>query len=527
MFDADKKMLSVITNDPDIKSLSHFEDWVSANFRDEPEEFAVGDEGDIRVIDRRIREGQASKLNSGSDSLRNNYNEYDDVYEVYNSDRIGYRTYDKMDKDPMISLGKYVLTGLVSNLKYTIKSPDDKIREVVNFLYKPHHNDLIRNMIRGGLKYGFTFGEKVWQRTNVTVYKKKNSEHTQIYKGRVATLRKVKWLDPRNNFEFYKNQNDELEKVKQQQSGKFEKVEVDRKKLVWYIQDREFSSIFGSSRYKNAYLSWYDSMTSTQWLKRQLRRSGSPHLEGRYPDGEFKVDSQGRKVPANRLMKKYAKALTSTGSVSLPSTKDEEGDYLWRLEYKEPKNTTIDPQLSYLEMLDRRKLQSLGILDSILMAGANFSEVDAKVDLMMLIIEDLVDQIQQVIKMDVIDYLAAYNFGDEAAEMVDFEISKSNLGLRKILKEVATQSIRVLGSRSDVTPKVFPNMEDVLDQLSIPTDKWEEVTEEVEQEMDDQMPDFEGRKAKEERDNDPEDNQNGPDDRDRDRQSKRDSSVDA
>lgn len=532
-----KRFYQAALVDKDIDNLENFMNYVDVNYGDLEEDdelgrpsmsdftgdmslYGVGDSGDLRT--QRIRGGMKSKLVSGSDRLRNSPEEGARDYEVYNEDRIPFRIYDKMDRDPVIAIGKYFLSALVSILKPKVSHPDEKVEEVVAQLYRDHHNSIVRNSVRTALKYGYAFGEKVWQREDVVVMKDRNDEQTQIFSGRVASLKKIKFLDPSNHFEFWKDKDDELSKIVQQQAHR--RVTVKRNKIYWFIMDREFSSIFGTSRYKNIYLDWYQATIDHQYMVRQLQRSGSPHLEGRYPRGTD-VMPNGQQIPRKNIMMKYAKALTSTGSVNFPNDRDESGNYLWTLEYKEPKNTSIQPHLDFQKFSSQRKLMGLGILSAILLDGGNFSEVDAKVDLMVLMIEDVVDQIEMTIKKDIIEYLTAYNFGPVEAKKVGFKIERSALGLRKILKEIAIQTQRVIASDKNASHRVLPDLGKLYENLGVPYAAIDKVVEEVED--NDQGGDGEDPMKVQERNEKSNDEHRvkDEDDRERGRRSERDDAV--
>lgn len=530
MFHVDfRKAIEFASKDPAIKDLASFEKYLSFNAKDtnfsdvRPEDagvkkfsskqFSVGDNGDIRGATS--RPGFGSDLSNTRERLRNRPDEFDKDYEVYNTDKIPLSTYRKMSIDPMIRLGTNLLVGLISGLKYSITHPDPKIEAVVDNLYKPHHNTAVRNMLTAGLRNGFAFGEKVWMRDNVRVSKSVAGENKVVYSGKVAALKKVKWLDPEQNFEFYKDKTDEVSRVKQYQSGGI--VEVKRSKLAWFILDREFSSIFGKSRYKSGYSDWYYSKMAFQYMLKHLEKSGSPHLEVRYPLGVNELD--GVMVENDQIAQRMAYSLLSHGSVIMPSTIDEKGNYTWSLEYKEPNNTSLNAYKEFIEMSDRRKLQAEGIPDAILVGDSNFSEADAKIDLLMVMVEDLVDQVQETLKCDIVDQLATYNFGPQALHDLEFRVERSGLGQKKILKEIMINMLRIGSSIDGRHLAMVPDLERGLKDLNVPVTTFDKALMESEEILPEGQTPLDKSKRQDQQ-NDPSQSRVNKTERDRERDSK-------
>ncbi|MBF84955.1 MAG: hypothetical protein CL489_10890 [Acidobacteria bacterium] len=525
------RVLKLAMEDPDISDFSSFESYVSKNSDLKPltksktdknnfKSFSVGDEGDIRG--QTVRPGFGSSLVNGRDKLRNRVHELENEFEVYNTDNIPLSTYQKMSVDPMIRLATNLIVGLISGLKFTIAHPDEKVQAVVNDIYKIHHNSTVRNMLTSGLKYGFSFGEKVWQREEITSTSEAKGEKNVVYSGKVASLKKVKWLDPRQNFEFYVNKSDEISKVVQVQNST--RVAVKRDKIVWFILDREFSSVFGKSRYKSAYIDWYYSKIARQYMLKHLEKTGSPHLEVRYPLGENLLD--GQMVSNDQIAQRMAQSLLVHGSVMVPSEVDETSkEPRWSLEYKEPKNTSLDAYMDYLQLADRRKVQAHGIPDSILVGDSNFSETDAKTDLLLIMAEDLVDQLEESIKTDLIDVIAAYNFGPKIINDLVFTIDRSGLGRRKAIKEFMTAMLRVGTAMKGRKMTFWPDIRKGFKDLGIPTTTFDElfVEDELETKRQEDL-----MKAKEKQDagNDKDRNRPGGDNRSRTRDAKDDSATD-
>ena len=394
-------------------------------------------------------------------------------HEVYHSDSIPLSTYKKMSSDPILALGTLLMVGMSSSLKYSIKSlKGDKDKEkVIQYLYQRHHNTIIRNFVRVGMRNGWSFGEKIWQREDISLEEPTEKGTRKLFSGKATGLKMVKFLDPEGYFSYYKDINDNLTKVEQWQAKG--KVSVKRNKLVWFALDREYSNIFGVSRFKKAYQSWFFEKINNQYMLLSLQKNGSPHVEVRYPLGHQLID--GKPVSNDIIAKEMAKAVVSGGGVIIPSTMNEKGNtFQWSVEYKEAKNNGVQHFLDALKQHDKKKAQALGIPDAVILSDNNFSETDAQADLLLVIAEDLLDQCQEVIQTDIIDYLVSYNYGPNEVHDTVFKIERAGLGRRKMLKEIIKDMLRQT-SANGYKLNTLPDLKKALDEMGIPHTEFEEI----------------------------------------------------
>ena len=402
------------------------------------------------------------------DKLRNYPNEVLDVFEVYNRDTIPLQTYQKMGRDPVLSLAIFVTTGVASALQWSISHHDEDVAKVLKVLYEPHHDAVVRNIIRTGLKFGFAFAEKVWERKEIEIYEDgDDGEKELLYDGMVVGFKKIKFIDPSNSLDYYMNQSDELVYVEQNANNfrtASSKVRVKRDKLFWFTCDEEFSNIFGNSRFKNVYPNWFYDKVVYQLMVKHIDQVGSPKIEARYPE-TAKVQVGNKVVSPDIVAKGMVRSYNAHGAFVAPSTRDEAGNYIWTIEYKQPQNSSLEVYKEYFDHSDKRKLMSLGFPPSTLLES-NYSDSDAKNDVFMLTFEDLVNQIEEAIERDLIRALASYNFGPKVADHVTFKIDRGSLGRQKSLKEVFLKGVSLLTSMPD-KPSVVPDLRSIGAELGI------------------------------------------------------------
>lgn len=406
-----------------------------------------------------------------NEKLRNEPNEHRE-YEDFNPDAIPLKTYKKISLDPQIALGMFLLKGWIGGLKYSVESSDPQIQAVVSYALDKIWSELIRNSL-DALIYGFQFAEKVWQREYVELDDFLTDEEKKtIFSGKIVTYKKIKFLDPDQNFKYYKDTNDELYRIVQRQRAT--EVSVKRDKLFWFALDKKHSGIFGTSRLKSVYEVWYYTKLNYQYLLKDNEKRGAPHLEVRYPMGATLVD--GQLMGNDELAVRLVEMLQSQGAVMLPSEETEKGNPKWSLKYADNKQTGDDsPFLKFIEFSDRKKLQAIGIPDSVLVSGSNFSMADAGGDMLVVIIEDIVSQLEDVIQKDIVEPLVEYNWGPKYISKVRLSIDKSGLGRRRLFKEILVNMMRIAASMPGDKPKAMPDIARMCEDMGIPVSVYNKI----------------------------------------------------
>lgn len=402
----------------------------------------------------------------------------DEEDEVYRADSIDLDTYQKMSVDAQIAFGTYLFKGWIASLPYTIECPDEHLRNIIDYIVGRVYKSVIRNIVTTGFKFGFSFGEKIWNRESVILTEPNDRGETEIiYEGIVTSLEKIKFLDPRHSFSFFVDSSDEISRVEQVQireDGRHD-VSVGRKKLLWFALDKEFSNVFGRARYKNIYPEWYYSKINNQLQINDLQKRGSPHIEVRYPRGKSQVD--GEMVKNRVVAMKIAEEMMSEGVAAFPSEAHENGDSKWSLKYADTQrgSNSDSPFLEYLRYQDQRKMKGMGIPPAIAESDSNFSNVDASGDMLAVIIEDVVDQIETVIEDDVVNPAIENNFGPRKKSLVNFKVEKSALGRRGLMKEILKTMLRTGSDMKGQTLKSWPNVVSILRDLGISQSSFQDV----------------------------------------------------
>jgi hypothetical protein len=392
-------------------------------------------------------------------------------HEAFMIDSIPMSTYRQMSFDPQIILGLFLLKGWVGSLKYNIHCSDPEKKAVVKYALDGVWKSLVRNLV-DSVVFGFQFGEKVWERDQVELQHPDDPQDGEyVFKGHILKYKKIKFLDPMKEFKFYKDNTDEITKVVQRK--RTGEVTIPREKLVWFALDSRFSEIFGTSRLKAVYMTWYYAQITNQLLLRDNEQRGAPHLEVRFPTGDTIID--GERIPNHIVAARYAQSIKSTGVLILPSSTDDKGNKKWTAEYADNKqNSDNSPFMNYIKYADNRKMSAIGVPAAVL-GDATYGQADAQSDLLLVIIEDIVSQIEEVIQKDVVRQLVEFNWGPKEVPKVKLTIDRSSLGRKKLFKEVLIHVMRIASTREGFDPKNLPSIIGLCEDLDIPVSRFEDM----------------------------------------------------
>lgn len=477
----ENKYLQYILKDPDVK-LNEFESYYKRNFNQVKHVTGQRSDGEATVFSISDPRRYASRIRGASsrpgfsstlenERFRNEPNQ-EGEYEAINPDAIPLSTYKKISLDPQIALGMFLLKGWIGGLKYQINSSDPEIKAVLKYALDRIWAELIRNSL-DALIYGFQFAEKVWQREDVELDDfLEDGEDKTIFSGKVVTYRKIKFLDPDQNFKYFKDKNDEISRVVQRQRRG--EVSVKRDKLFWFALDKRHSGIFGTSRLKSVYEVWYYTKLNYQYLLRDNERRGAPHLEVRYPMGATLVD--GVMMPNDELAVELVEMLQGQGAVMMPSEETDNGNPKWDIKYADNRQNGDDsPFLKFIEFSDRKKLQAIGIPDSVLSSDSSFGMADAGGDMLVVIIEDIVTQLEDVIQKEIVEPLIEYNWGPKMLGKARITIDKSGLGRRRLFKEIFVNMMRIAASMPGDKPKVLPDLARMGEEMGVPVSVYNQI----------------------------------------------------
>tara|TARA_Y100000034_G_scaffold130321_2_gene188471 strand:+ start:5159 stop:6817 length:1659 start_codon:yes stop_codon:yes gene_type:complete len=501
----DVRLKEVASADPTIKNISHFMEFserFSESFEDETEavqftalgrspspfsdrddrgldnlKFSTGTSSDVRKnVSTRPAQLERKRSQLKNRPTRSQRGPLGD--EVFFSDRIPLFTYRRIANDTAVAMATDLLVGLITSLKYSIKLSDPKKTDVVKAIYDRHHSALVSEMVRKGRQNGFCFGQKIWSRRTLELFERKDGKEKSKFRGSIIDLDRVKMINPESNLHFYLDKYEDLAYIEQHQAEKG-RVKVTRQQLFWFVHQPEYSNIFGTSAFKKIYPFWHYYKIGFQYAIRHLEKVGSPHLEGRFPQGSTKVGKgkSQRRVPNKEVILMMAEAVKSTGGVAMPSDRYEDGSFMWSLEYKYPDKNSAANYIEFLSYLDGKKMQGIGVPGAIVSqdSGSNYSDTDARVQILMIIVESLISMIEGTIKREILDYIVMYNFGNKYVDDLIFRMDRGALGRRKLLKELLLQYLKIAENQEGFVLNSFIDFDALLEDFGAPAAARDEV----------------------------------------------------
>lgn len=466
-FDYDK-MLVYASKDPDIADIKNLEAFVRDQVKEYPDlkQWEPSKKYSVEFQQDKIP-GSSARPGFRTDLVNENFTNKpteDGEYEEFNPDSISISVYKKMLRDPVIRLTMFILKGWISGLKFRIRSNDPRIEAVTKYVLKRIWKRLIRDML-DAVAFGFMFGEKVFQREQVQLTQNVDGgEEETVFNGKIVSLRKIKFLDPDQNFKFFKTKNDEISRIEQRQRSKV--VSVDKSKIFWFALDGHFSGIFGSSRFKNSYEDWYHDRINKQMMLRHTERCGSPPLKIRHPEGT--INDNGTIKGKDEVAVTMGKSYLNQGVVILPSEVDDKGNFMWDVGFDEVENSSNKAFIEVSEQLNANKVRGVGIPSGVVFGKSTFDAAESQSEIMLVVVEDIVDQIEETIQKELVDQLVEINFGPAYVGTTKIEIDKSALGRRKLFKDILVNTLRVAGSQFEYRPNMFPDLVGLGEELGIP-----------------------------------------------------------
>lgn len=265
---------------------------------------------------------------------------------VYNFDDININTYRRMRLDPQISACLNVIKFTMQRIDWYVEG-DKKAKVVVEDSINNVWNQLIRATAKG-LWAGYSPNTKVFT----------------LNSGRIV-LKKIRDLDPdscRVKLDLKGNFNGFTQTL-----GSF-KEDISPEYGFWYANQMEDGDLYGNSMIKPAYKPWYFAELIHLFANRYYERFGEPVVMGRAPAGNTVEDSSGNKKDASREIQNTVNGLRNHSSVTLPSDRDDNGNFIYDISYLESQMRGVDFDV-YMKRLDLEKARAIFVPDLLLGSG--------------------------------------------------------------------------------------------------------------------------------------------------------------
>ncbi len=263
---------------------------------------------------------------------------------------IPYATQKEMRRDSAISQGLSVATGPLRTLDFSVRCPDPKARNAADAALRPIWNDVKRFCFVSGHYYGWAPMEKVWERRDMTVEPRVDSEDDAdpIDAIRFRDLWVPKSFvplspDPRTtwvvrgsdgSFVGLKNL------VASVSGGEFfggaRAVEIPAEKAFVFAPEQETEEYPGWAASEFAYRGWFAKQSTWFWGMRYLENRAVANYKARAPQRKLPrtlPDGTIEEIDAMQDMLQKGNDVRSGEVIVMPSDRDPGSDkYMWDIE---------------------------------------------------------------------------------------------------------------------------------------------------------------------------------------------------
>lgn len=244
-------------------------------------------------------------------------------------DDVSYETLDKARFYPVLRDCIDVVVSAVCRAGCHFVSENDMAKQLATVLVRPHVRSICQNLTNGALQFGCQTAEKVekyFYNVKTTTTQSDGGAASYVFPFAVG-FSKFLYFDPSDTILLLDSETGDFGGIKQYVPTKEGRVDIPASKLLHYVNDREFDSVYGFAQTKSAIPfvrlaeMFYDDMA--KWS----RAFGAPYKVGRFRPGftpTGQVDSNGFPVKLDNrdVMLALLNAINSGASVAYASEFD-------------------------------------------------------------------------------------------------------------------------------------------------------------------------------------------------------------
>jgi len=333
--------------------------------------------------------------------------------EPYKPEGPSYDILEKMRRHPQLTLGLSFIKLPLSAVNWWVECEDERIAACVDAWVRPLWPRFFWSVMRS-FEFGWQPFEKVWQRNESKVLMPDGK--TVAWNGPAVTYDKLRDLKQSKYKIIWEG--GEYAGIRERSVGG---KSASPERTFVASNDVEYGNIYGTTGMIAAYDPWYRGSIIAQFLARYLERRGNPTAVARYPEGD-KVKRSATGATAKRIdPQKRALAVASSlkehTSAALPSTRDDDGNYLWELSFLEDRQRA-GQFVEALERYDQLMLRALVVPDLVVTEGregrGSYAQAVEKAEMFAEAEEArLADWLMQINRW-IVPPLVLYNFGASA-----------------------------------------------------------------------------------------------------------------
>ena len=352
--------------------------------------------------------------------------------------------YKKMLQDYQIAICVNTIVFTLEQIDWDIECDNKEIKDFCNYNLKLIWNQLMRG-IKKAYWAGFSPMIKIF-----TIEKRGK------WKGKII-IKKIKDLEPSSV------------KVKQnKEDGTFEGIKKGEKLIdplycFWYTFLMSEGNYYGTKLLEPAYMPYFYSQVIHLFANRYYERFGEPVVKGLYPEGgKVKVGTVEKE--AHDFMADLVKKIRNHTSITLPSTRDEEGNLEWVVEFLESNMRGADFE-TYLKRLDTEKARAIFVPDLLFGTGrvGSYKLGERHTNTFLTLLNSLISDLKHHIDKYMLPSLVDFNFGSQAAPAYwkPEQLGKTNQDIiATVIREMIKQGM-VKVSVEDIAKRIGMDVEEV------------------------------------------------------------------
>lgn len=366
---------------------------------------------------------------------------------AYNPETITYDTFSKMKLNPQLAAGVKLIKLPILGQNWSVECEDKEIQDFIHNSFKPLWHQLLGSVLTF-VEFGVSMHEIVVK------HNKKRRIIPKKFKSLFPEWIKIR-TDKKDNFAG----------ITQVFQGDDVVVPLNRSLVITHDKGDSFGNLFGTSRLKPCYETWYWWVSIMQFMLRYFEKKGTPPVIVRFPPGK---DRTGTLHSDTALS--IGKALMSETVVAIASSRYTGGagedNRKWDLEY-----LTDDKRgemfITALSFLDAKLLRGLFIPERVFtqdVSGKAGSYALSKVhaDMFLLGEEGLIVDIEWQLNKYAVRRFVEWNFGEDAPPC-HVRIERITEARKQFLKTIFLEMVK--------KGTAIPSIKQVAEEVGVPIDE--------------------------------------------------------
>ena len=357
-------------------------------------------------------------------------------------DKVSIRDYDRVRFYPTVRDGLMAILLPCVRANFHFECSDQRIADAAAQDIGPHISYILEQMLKGGLEWGYSIAEPVWElelnhKVSASQSGVSASETTYPY---FYTLKKVAFLSPEDTIVLIWPGNGEFAGVRQFAPIYDQRQrDIPSNRLLQFVHGREFDSNYGVPRTKaavpfveQAYALYHDASL-------YFARFACPSLIGYAPAHTREVgrDSDGKPIYKDNLqtMAKTLTGIRSAQAIVFPHEVDQGGNPKWRVQPLEiGERAQYESWATHLNAMIQASMSVPQLATSVTPDSGTYNLGESQIDLFVQNEEALLDAGKGMLDSQLLDRYRIYNFGHEAPKLSIVFESISNTAMDQLME---------------------------------------------------------------------------------------------